>query len=761
MNKINIAIISIIISACAVSLRAQTIENELLKVELKDQGISITSKPSGVLFVPKMNFSSRIAKSRMNTSRHDKWGEGNVLELTHENGWITTLTIYPNSPFIQVHTTVTNNGVEAVIYNQFDFLSLQADCGVSLDKAKVLGTGGLTPVSGAKGSYAFSVLADPDTRRSVVCGWLTHEQGTGIFFPKAADGKAVIDAKVDFGRMRVNPGKTRGTETLLIGYFADGRLGLEAYADAVVKHYNIKLRPRPNVYCTWYHSRASSEKAITANTTFAEKNLQPFGLNVMQIDDGWQAPLPKGFKHKGRFKKTGPWKCFVDSQGNYPEGMAHTAEMIQSHGMVAGIWFMPWAGNLNNPYFDKAIFVQNPDGTPFHDGRWSGTCIDSTSPKGEAFIRQRIKRIYDWGYRYFKIDGMHTGLATYNIYVNTFYKEKDFEAFGKVKLYDPDKTQVQAYRKCLKIAQEEAPEALVLGCNVSQNMRSMGPAFDMIDAMRIGPDNGKASRGDWGNLSRGPWHGSNLYFLNGRVWYNDPDPVYVRKSNPIEKARWMCSWLAVSGGMHTSSERYDKLQPERLDMLKRCLPGHDCEARPVDYLETNQPRIWLASNDRMSVIGLFNWAEKEKATIEYDMGKLGLDKSKTYVGFDFWAKTFIAPFSGTLKQTLSGGTCRIIAVQELTEHPVLVSTSRHITQGLVDVIEAKWDAATKTFSGKSKVVAGDLYELRIALPASGTFLPTSAKCGDNNMKIGEVTNGGVKISITPEKSETVKWRMTF
>ena len=736
---------------------AQTIENDLVKVERKGQVVSLTSKASGAVFVPKLTFPKKIATSEVKAGTHDVWGEGKVLELMLENGWQTTLAVYPTSPFVQVHTTVVNLGEKAVVFNQFDFLQLEVDLGVKVDTLRVLGTGGLTEVAESKGSYAFSAVADPDTRNGVVCGWLTHEQGTGIFFPTAAGGTTVIDAKVDFGQLRVGPRKSRATETLLIGYFDDARAGLESYADAIVKHYGIQLRPKPNVYCTWYHCGASDENRIAENTAFAAKHLKPFGLGVMQIDDHWQTIRPKGFTYEGKIKTTGPIKVFADVKPNYSKGMAHTAKMMASHGMTAGIWFMPFAGNLRHPYFDKEIYAQNLDGTPFHDARWSGTCLDSTSPKGEAFIRQRVKRIYDWGYRYFKIDGMHTGLATYNIYVNKEYKNKDF---GKVKLHDPDKTQVQAYRKCLRLVQEAAPEAMVLGCNVSQNMRSMGPAFDMIDAMRIGPDNGGAGRGHWGSVTKGAWHGTNLYFLNNRVWYNDPDPVYVRKSNPVESARWMCSWLAVSGGMHTSSEQYSTLPPERLDILKRCLPSHECPSRPVDLFETSKPRIWRAHNDRLSVIGLFNWDEKKPAEIDYDMGRLGLDNTKTYAGFDFWAKKFVKPFSGLLKQTLPGGTCRILAVRELTDHPVLVSTSRHITQGLIDVLDEKWAPATKTLSGTSKVVAGDPYELRIALPAGGKFTPTSATCGDRKMKIDEA-EGGVEIRITPEKSETVEWSVTF
>ncbi|MHC5055453.1 MAG: hypothetical protein ACYTKD_12120 [Planctomycetota bacterium] len=197
----------------------------------------------------------------------------------------------------------------------------------------------------------------------------------------------------------------------------------------------------------------------------------------------------------------------------------------------------------------------------------------------------------------------------------------------------------------------------------------MGPAFGMIDAMRVGPDNGGAARGGWGQVTVGAWHGTNLYFLNGRVWHNDPDPVYVRPSNPIERARWMCSWLAVAGAMHTSSEQYPGLPPERLDLLKRCLPSHGLPARPVDLFETNQPRIWLVSNDRLSVIGLFNWSDRQPAEIAYGMGKLGLDAGKRYVAFDLWADSFVAPFGGELRQTLPPGTCRILAVREEAEHP--------------------------------------------------------------------------------------------
>ncbi len=742
--------------AVAANAADVTIENAHLQVTVKPAGscFSVKSKAGDLVFVPEARFGRAVKTATAADATSPVWGNGREILVEHEDGSKTSIRLFKGTRFVGLHTAIHNPGKAPLKLKSLEVLDMCADAGHA--EVRSFGTGGLKSPSDGAGSYAFHAFANPDTRNGVITAWLTHERGVGVFFPRSEEGRNRLKAQLDFGHYQVEPGATRRTDTLLIGYFDDARIGLEAYASAVAAHYDIKLKPQPGVYCTWYHAGASDENALAANTEFAAGNLKPYGLNVMQIDDKWQAILPKGFEHEGAIKKTGPIKCFVDTQKNYSKGMDHTARMIASHGMTAGIWFMPFAGNFRNPYFDKEIFAQNPDGTPFHDGRWSGTCIDATNPKAEAFIRERVKRIYDWGYRYFKIDGMHTGMPSYNIYVNTGYKSKDF---GNAKLHDPGATFIQAYRKALSTMRGAAPDAFVLGCNVSQNMRCMGPAFGMIDAMRIGPDNGGAGRGRWGSVTKGAWHGSNLYFLNGRIWHNDPDPIYVRASNPLPSARWMCSWLAVAGAMHTSSEQYPALPNERLDLLKRCLPGHSLPARPVDLFESDRPAIWLVQDRRMSLVGLFNWVEKTPAEIDYDMEKLGLDKSTTYVAFDYWENKPAGTIKGTLKQTLPGGTCRILALKPASKHPQLLSTSRHITQGLVDVVDEKW--AGKTLSGTSRVVGKDPYELRIALPSGGNWKAVKAAAEGAEIKLGAVSGNLLRATITATDNAVVDWNVEF
>ena len=67
---------------------------------------------------------------------------------------------------------------------------------------------------------------------------------------------------------------------------------------------------------------------------------------------------------------------------------------------------------------------------------------------------------------------------------------------------------------------------------------------------------------------------------------------------------------------------------------------------------------------------------------------------------------------------LPGGSCQILAIQPLCDHPQLLSTSRHITQGMVDAADETWDATSMTLSARSKVVASDPYELRIVVPSA-------------------------------------------
>jgi hypothetical protein len=107
----------------------------------------------------------------------------------------------------------------------------------------------------------------------------------------------------------------------------------------------------------------------------------------------------------------------------------------------------------------------------------------------------------------------------------------------------------------------------------------------------------------------------------------------------------------------------------------------------------------------------------------------------------------------------------VLAVRPAAIHPQVISTSRHVTQGMVDVSEEKWDDATKTLSGRSKVVAGEAYELRIVTGNRNTVpvikLSTADMAADVKVAIIPDDNSLIRVQIGTPESREVSWSVNF
>jgi hypothetical protein len=688
------------------------IENDSLRVsyDAANASFSVQCKGTQKTFLCDGRFPRAGGLAKTEPTTDARFGAGAAIEIAYPNGNRDSIALDAHRPWVFFRSTLHNGGAEPLVVDRLPLVSVAVDCTVPPDAMRAFGTGGLTAVEKNPGSYAYLALVNPVTRAGVVGGWLTHDRGSGVLFSSVEQAHARIQAQIDYGRLRVKPGQDAQSETFVVGWFDDARLGLEAYADTVAAAYSLKLPPQPAGYCTWYadkHGGACDEKHLAELSAFAAEKLKPFGFDFIQIDDGWQAGV----------SSNGPRRGFTahNPRGPYPRGMQAMAGDIRRLGLTPGIWFMPFAGTSYDPLFQdhQDWFATGPDGKPF-EARWGGTCLDMTQPGAREHLRDVVDRIaHQWGYKIFKMDGLWTGTATRLMYVNNGYQD---DHIGEARLHDPDKTQIEAFRDGLRLVRQVAgPDVFLLGCCVSQNMRSFGGAFGLLDAMRVGPDTGA------GRI--GAPHGSRNYFLHGRVWYNDPDCVSVRASTPLDQARLNASWTAISGQLFYNSDWMPDLPPERFEILKRTIPAHGLVARPVDLFENDPAQIWLLTDarrrPRRDVVALYNWDQKQAATVSCDLARLGLPKSPDFVGFDFWANRFVPPFRGSLNVELPAASCRILAVRPTAAWPQLLSTSRHVTQGMLEVVDERWDAAARTLSGVSRVVAGDPYELRIVVPLGG------------------------------------------
>ena len=759
MSRLFILILSLLLSHFAGAAQQELkLENSALEISLaSDTGrISVSSKSTHHLFLRDVTLTDTNGIAKSIPVADKTFGPGQSIEISYPNGNQDRITLFPSLPFALFRSSVHNTNAAPVITRKITTLSGTVNVGKDVANLKTFGTGGLLAPEKNPGSYAWLAIAEPQTRNGAVFGWLTHDRGSGVLFTKIESGALRAEARIDYGHLRTAPGKTSELETLAIGYFDDARLGLEAWADAVARVYDIHLPPQPAGYCTWYsqpHGGSSDEKHLAEQAKFAATNLAPFGFSVIQIDDHWQDGI----------STNGPKRNFTTHKpdGPYPAGMKAAADQIKSLGLTPGIWFMPFAGTYYDPFFKDHPdwFVKNEAGLPYETA-WGGTCLDMTNPEAREHLRDTVRRLADdWGFTYFKMDGLWTGTGTKQQYVNSGYKDDNI---GDAVFHDSYKPNLEAYRDGLRLVRDTVGrKVFILGCNGPQNMRSYGGAFGLVDGMRIGPDN----KSDWKNLQRGPLFGSRHYFLHGRIWYNDPDPVYVRESMPLNHARLICSWVTLSGQLNLSSEWFPGLPADRLDILKRTMPSHGLMPRPADLFERELPSLWLLSDTRRSprrdVIGVFNWESTEQK-FDYPLDRLGLDPQTDYVAFDYWQNTPVPSIKGRLQLPVAAESCRILAVRPRVAHPQLLSTSRHITQGIVDVLEETWDEKTRTLSGCSKVVGGDTYELRILADShAGSFNVSRPDETAGVLSSSTESTGLLRVRLRSPVSREVSWHVKF
>jgi NPCBM/NEW2 domain/Melibiase len=736
------------------------IENALYGVECDPStgAFTIRSKGSGKIIASRGTTGSGEGTGSISTLRDPVFGSMPAIRVVHPDGGSENIALPAKIPFVLFSSELVNPGEHDLTLNKVPGVTVDLDPGNFTVSPVTLGTAGLLPPAKNPGSYTFLAVADPERRSGVIGGWITQNRSSGIVFSPSAEGGGVrIKACSEYGRLLMKPGSTAKGELFALGSFDDVLSGLEDYGDMVALVGGVRLPPRKPGHCTWYmdkHAAACDETHLAELAAFAEKNLKPWGLDFLQIDDHWQSGT----------STNGPKRNFMehDPKGPYPSGMKAAAAMIASHGFTPGIWFIPFAGTYSDPFFHAHPdwFVKDAKGAPYEVG-WGGTCLDMTAREPRDYVKGLVSRVTkDWGYRLLKLDGFWTGSGTKLTYVNNGYTD---DGMGNATFADPSKPNVEAMRDGVSLVRSAAgPDVFLLGCCLSQNMRSMAGSLGLVDAMRVGPDSGA---GQIGSLQA-----SRLWFLNGRVWWNDPDCVSVRSSVSVDQARLNASFAAVSGAMFLNSDWIPDLTKERLDILRHCMPLHDLHARPVDVLEREPASVWHLADTRKEprrdILAMYNWSSSP-SPVKVNTAKSGLPQAAEYVAFDFWAGKFVPPFHDGIGGMMGGKTSRVLAVRPVSGVPQLLSTSRHITQGMVDVSGEKWDSSSSMLRGSCDVVAADPDELRIVVPSGNdSWVSGNITLSEEDRKAGVTASMNqqgprIRVTLVSPVSRTVRWEIPF
>jgi hypothetical protein len=750
----------------------------IVKWDATTSTFNVTDRVSGKVTIKAGRLDGlATAQAREEAAADPVFGKGRRILLS-QAGRTVALETYAGLPFVLVRETVTNTTDKEIDFQKIVPTTFTVDLGKPASALKTVGTGGLMAPNKNPGSYLFLTVADPATREGVVAGWVTQKKGSGTVLPNVDAERLEFRAQVEHGHLIVPPGGSTTLDTFAIGHFADARLGEEALASAIAKAHAIKLRPKVATYMSWYAEGKDHGGAGTAETTAelakfcAKEKLTDYGLGVIQIDDRWQDGPQIG----------GPARHFerVHPKGPYKDGIAPAAKAVEEQGMTFGLWWMPFSRNhMEADFKDKQDwFWKNQDGTPLRQNAFGGTCLDSSVPAVAEHLETLARTMRSWGVKYYKMDGFSTGTGVNQCYINDGYKE---DGFGRSRpAHDRSLTNIEVMRQGIGIVRKGAGDDVFFsGCAATQNMRIYAGSIGLVDAMRVGPDFNHDGQG----IRSGPLRGSWVYFLNGKVWWNDPDPTKVRTSKEgcnadhsidgavtLAQAQMTSSWVSITDQFFLISDWLPNLPQERLDILRRTMASHGATARPVDRFDNNLPNTWLVTSEksgvRRDVAGVFNFYG-QPLKVKHSLTKMGLESGKTYHAFDFWGEKPAADITGEITADIAPMSCRVLALRAKADHPVLVSTSRHVSQGILEVKSESW--SDNTLAGVSTLIGGGAYELRIAGLKDGKgwkFAKTTVSAEDTaaGVKIEalpQTEDGWLRVKVSSPVSRDVGWSVSF
>jgi chitodextrinase len=527
---------------------------------------------------------------------------------------------------------------------------------------------------------------------------------------------------------------------------------LQRYAEAVRITNNVIIDTDvPCGFSTWVafgDGVRPTDVYVTADN-MVNMRLKDYGYTLLQIDDGWQY----GWRCSGSWWARSEW-----GGGNTDnDAMKTIADQIHARGLKAGLWMGVFNDEDNPDWRPVCWGHQFPQFDP--DFRGNSSCPNNSGGNlnyhlGLAIFKtwlanlmQRVTGVggNNWGFDYLKMDFLDQGNGT------------DLE-----------------YREACRILRDNMRAGTQVLHSNSKQMNVIG----VLTAMRAGDD--VSPRWSDGSAGIDPTLRGVSYqwYAHNNFWITDPDTVHIR----VQSGGWGVtyteaqSWATIaglSGGILKMGDKFwdtTQVTADRLHFYKKIAPPYGVAAVPIDMFEHNSssrdyPNFFVVPVKKpwgnYWVIGVFNWAGTA-ATKTVDFVKcFEVGAQEVMHIFDYWSDRYLGTHSGSLNVTLDSHACKLYAVvpRDITR-PQIVSTSRHISQGGVDLAAVNWDAGNKILTGTStRLVTGVPYTMALNIPAGFTL--QSATAGGVPMQVVAGTDNVTRVTITSPTAVTMNWVLNF
>lgn len=501
----------------------------------------------------------------------------------------------------------------------------------------------------------------------------------------------------------------------------------------------------PTGWLSWntYFDTAGSKENLD-EARFAAKWFKPFGMEVWNIES-WQDNSPKLPVSNFHNMNLETYKV------QFPEGMKWLADEIRKLGFTPGLWMAPF-GTGNAAFYEehKNWFLHDAGGKPVRS--WNGKfTLDPTV----AEAREHLKRIFDkasheWGYEFFKIDGMS---GRNHGYCAHLYERPEIRArFHDPSCENPFELCVKAFREGI------GDDRVFLACQG----HFTGAEAAYADASRTGADIVHPSQPvKWCNILLQACCTVNQIFAHSNVFWSDPDCMLVgQKALEREQAQVETTVVALPGQQTFAGDKLAELAPDRVKLIQQALPV--CPTQPAKlYPMFGYLPVWDLAVSRpfgdWHVVALFNWDDKEKL-VGFDWNEIGEDATRRFLGWEFWGGRFLGGLERRLELSVPPRSVRLVALQPDLGHPQFLTSDRHVTQGAVGLRDQRWDDGTLSLSVET--VGGFQQTLHIVVPDG--FSLKSVIAPGAKVATAEESDGRIlAVTLETEVSATINLVFTF
>jgi alpha-galactosidase len=586
-------------------------------------------------------------------------------------------------------------------------------------------------------------------REGVVLGYLENTLVLGLVLAAriARNEVAFLAESVFAPAIALRPGRSISSNRFMLNVAATPYAALEEYADAVGTAQNARTRSIVTGWCSWFYTLTEvSEDEVLRNAAFAAQHLRPFGLEYIQIDEGYQ-------------RAHGDW----EGNARFPHGMKWLAERIKAYGFKPGLWISPYVVSERSDVFRRHAdwLVHRDDGSLQRIGNWEDEsspealseetkryCLDITHPQAADWLRELFETVARrWGYEMIKIDFMAWSILAAERY------------------QDPTLASAEVYRRGLTIMRAAAGDSChILECGPGNT------TVGLVDSMRIEADiNYGYAEAAWRQYFQDPAcsaaAAAKRYYFHRRTWVNDVEQVCVDLLT-AQQAEAVATCIALSGGNTISGDRLVDLDPVKLEIVKKIMPSYGDAAVPVDLFDTDIPTTFVLHVRRpfavWSVVAFFNDDLESAVERSFPLGRLGLDPAKVYLAFDFWKQRFVGEVTSEIRMRVEPASVALLALHEARGTPQLLSTSRHVTQGAIEVEDVQWDGAARRLSGISIGPPRSAHDVFVYLPGEHpwTWGGRAAHVRDYaGYSLKLVDSNIVRVHLRFENEDRVAWKI--